>query len=180
MRSRLTTKGQVTFVYRASFLFLCSRDDETTDTETRQDKGIYCEDARKSGAVEVKMVPVRNTTSPELKRETKTADDQRRRRQDGNRTNTTETRQANAYTTGTRRERVHAEGAEDGAAACTDHSKTAQQRVPRFSSMYDKETQTQQHVQQRATRAATCTTKSYKHSLMYNTIPHRKKDIHSC
>ena len=125
-------------------------------------------------------MPVRNATSPELKRETKTADDQRRWRKAGNRTNTTKTRRENAYTTGTRRERVHAEGTEDGAAACTDYSKTAQQRVPRFSSMYDKETQTQQRVQQRATCAATCTTKSYKRSHMYNTIPHRKKDIHSC
>ena len=157
MRSRHTTKGQVTLVYRASFLFLFSRDDETTDTETRQDKGIYCEDARKSGAVEVKLVPVRNTTSPELKRETKTADDQRRRRQDGNRTNTTETRQANAYTTGTRRESACGGGRrrcsrmyrsfEDSAAACTT---------------------VQQHVQQRDTNAAACITKSYTRSHVYN------------
>ena len=74
---------------------------------------------------------------------------------------------------------MHTEGTEDGAAACTKHSKTAQRRVPRVSSMYDTETHTQPrvrqkrhkrshmydketpaqpHVRHRATSATTCTT----------------------
>ena len=59
-------------------------------------------------------------------------------------------------------------GTEDGAAACTQESKTAQQHVPRLSSMYNKETQKQPHVRQRATRATACTTKRHKRSHMYN------------
>ena len=77
---------------------------------------------------------------------------------DGNQTNTTETRRENVYATGTRLEIMHTEGTEDGAAACTKHSKTAQRRVPRVSSMYDTETHTQRRVRQ----------KRHKRDHMYN------------
>ena len=64
---------------------------------------------------------------------------------------------------------MHTEGTEDGAAACTKHSKTAQRRVPRVSSMYDTETHTQPRVRQKRHKRSHMYDKRHPRSRMYDT-----------